>query len=95
MSDRLAEIKARHYSVGFALAEKTAIPHALAMKVNADTAWLLDEIERLKALELEREKNLQRITELGQEIEVLQRNHAAGLKVKGILRQDSNRIWEW
>ena len=46
--------------------------------------WLIEEIECLRTLELEREKNLQRITELGQEIEILQRNHADGLKVTGI-----------
>ena len=43
------------------------------------------EIDRLRTLELEREKNLQRITELGQEIELLQRNHADGLEVHGVV----------
>ena len=49
-----------------------------------DIRYLLDENDRLRALELEREKNLQRITELGQEIELLRRDHADGLKVTGV-----------
>ena len=80
MSDRLQEIRARNYSASY---DQTAGCNCFE-QCWADTNWLLNEVKRLQALELEREKNLQRITELGQEIELLRRDHADGLKVTGV-----------
>ena len=74
MTDRLADIKI--------LWAKGSPVKSTIYPENVD--WLIAEVDRLRTLELEREKNLHRITELGQEIEILQRNHADGLKVTGI-----------
>lgn len=38
-------------------------------KLHGDIAFLLDEVERLRGLELEREGHLQTLTDLGQEID--------------------------
>ena len=78
MTDRLAEIRGRHtnaYMVDLACFNDGPVQDVI--KMLGDIRYLLDEVERLQGI----------ADNLTEEIELLRRDHADGLKVTGIQHQ--------